>query len=90
MKRFSKAIAALLGTATPAGIIGLAAFFGLEISAEIAVSVVSFLGVVATVLAPANAPSAKQDFPEQEPYEEESEYVGAHRAADPDELGCDC
>lgn len=90
LKRFSKAIAALLGTATPAGIIGIAAALGWDIPMEVATAVVAGLGVLATVLAPANAEkspagdSEAQELisPETHPelYESADEYVGQHRA----------
>lgn len=56
LKYFSKFIAAVLGTATPAGIIALAGQFGVEIPTELAVAIVSLLGAMATVFAPANGP----------------------------------
>lgn len=67
MKRYAKALAALVGTVTPAAVITVAAYFGLEVSTEVAVAVVSFLGAVATAVAPANA--EKVALVEQEPYE---------------------
>lgn len=80
MKRYSKAIAALLGTATPAGIIAIAAFFGVPITPEIAVAIVSFLGVVATILSPANEEKpadAGADLPEISPETHPELYEGS-------------
>lgn len=55
MKQYSKALGALLGMATPAGVISVAAFFGLEVPTELAVAIVGVLGAIGTYLAPANA-----------------------------------
>src|SRR5690606_21650370 len=55
MKKYSKALGALLGMATPAGVISVAAFFGLEVPTELAVAIVGVLGAIGTYLAPANA-----------------------------------
>src|SRR5690606_41663982 len=55
MRQYSKALGALLGMPTPAGVISVAAFFGLEVPTELAVAIVGVLGAIGTYLAPANA-----------------------------------
>src|SRR5690606_3712171 len=55
MKQYSKALGSLLGIATPAGVISVAAFFGLEVATELAVASVGVLGAIGATLVPANA-----------------------------------
>lgn len=57
-KRYAKFLAGLLGTATPAGLIGLLAVFGVDLDPALAVSIVAVLGPLATLLAPANKTAA--------------------------------
>lgn len=70
MSKYAKALGALLGMATPAGVISAAAFIGLEISTELAVTIVGVLGVIGTYFAPANTSDAV-DETAQAPYEAE-------------------
>lgn len=67
--RFSKAIAALLGTVTPAGVIALVhSLTGHELEPGVAGAIVAFVGIVAVALAPANTEAARP-MVEQEMYD---------------------
>src|SRR5690606_3970635 len=87
MKQYSKARGARLGMATPAGVISVAAFFGIEVPTELAVAIVGVLGAIGTYIAPANAEKQpKDDHDELEEISPETHLVlyimvgGKHRA----------
>src|SRR5690606_25299018 len=87
MKHYSKALGAPLGMATPAGVISVAAFFGLEVPTALAAAIVGVLGAIGTYLAPANAETQpKGDLDELEeispetPPELSTTAGGKHRA----------
>ena len=86
MKKFSKAIGAILGTATAAGLVALASVFGLELPAGVAEAAAVVLGAAATFLAPANEDATLLErFEDAADYfverlDDEDDYVGAHRA----------
>lgn len=57
LRRQSKALAAAIGSLTPAGVMTAAeTYLGLDINQWVAAAVVSALGYAATWLAPANGP----------------------------------
>lgn len=58
MSRYSKAIAALLGALTPTVVIGVLAVVGVHIDPTLAAAICTVLAAAATMLAPANTPSA--------------------------------
>lgn len=53
-KRYSKALAALLGTLTPTGLIAVLATADIHLDPALAAGLVTIAGVLATWLAPAN------------------------------------
>lgn len=55
MSRYSKAIAALLGTVTPAVVIFVLGLVHVHVDPGLAAGICTVLGTVATILAPANA-----------------------------------
>lgn len=57
MSRYSKGIAALLGTVTPAMVVFILGLAHVHVDAAVATAVCVVLGTVATILAPANAPA---------------------------------
>ena len=57
MSRYSKAIAALLGGLTPAIVVGVLALVGVHVDQTVAAGICTICAVVATILAPANAPA---------------------------------
>lgn len=68
--KYAKALAALVGTVTPAALISFAAALGLEVPTEVAVAIVAVLGALATAVGPANTPAPAAV--EQAPYTEGS------------------
>lgn len=59
MARYSKGIAALLGSLTPTVLIGLLAAFGVHLDVALAGAIVTIVVTLATILAPANKEVAK-------------------------------
>jgi hypothetical protein len=57
IRRYAKAIGALIGGITPAILIGILAAFGVHIDATVAAGICTVLATVATYLAPANTPA---------------------------------
>lgn len=55
-ERYSKALAALAGSLTPAGVVGLLALVGVHIPAALAAVIVAVATTAAVWAAPANAP----------------------------------
>jgi len=53
--RYSKALAALLGTLTPGAVLALLGLFGVHVDSTVAMAIVTVLGFLSTILAPANA-----------------------------------
>lgn len=62
MKKYVKAIAALLGALTPGAVVGILAVFGVELDERVAAGIIGaaapLLSLLATWRAPANAPGA--------------------------------
>lgn len=56
MSRYWKAVLALAGTLTPAGLIGILALFGVHIPMAVALVACSVIGTLAVRFGPANAP----------------------------------
>ena len=63
LAQYAKAIAALLGGLTPAVIVGILALFGVHIDPTLAAGICAVAAMVATILAPANAPKPTPPAP---------------------------
>lgn len=61
--KYTKALAALLGSLTPAIVIGVLAFVGVHVDPTLAAGICTVCAAVATVLAPANAPATPPPAP---------------------------